>query len=481
MRALSAVLVLALLAGCKLPIPGLSSAGGPTSSSSRPVEGARASSVAAGSYQGEVVDVDPAQGFEPTIVPLGEAVTEGSFWKAIDEHGGPECGSDVTPRPLVRFRLARDMPNTFRVKLTADTDPSMVLVREGGTYWQVCGRLAGEGATMEAPRGGWKAGTYAIYGADAGRRTRTYALELYTINLRAGFEQCAATYADSHLLWAAQSANTRKAILASEALGFYEGYERLITQHGENCRALKRLRREGKEVDPRFIRRTRLELELAWARFLIRHDAAYAWNPNQIAGTDLIRGSVPFGDSHEHNLNEYCYKPGATVEWLTDDERTAWFTARKAVLAEQARVFDALAKAYDAVRLKRGFESGRVKAIKTQPDGRLVLSMKAMYGGSECVHTGMWRWAGNFWTDCDYRSLPEKEVYPFTVTLPKDRMPKPGIRVGDRLTLWGFMAPGPDERAPKEGATYQGQRVIGLTRGGKDLLQITLDPELICR
>jgi hypothetical protein len=217
------------------------------------------------------------------------------------------------------------------------------------------------------------------------------------------------------------------------------------------------------------------ELIVGAARFMTRFNVAVRY---PVRDDQLATGYVPLDSDETSNRNEFCYRVGADATWLSRKELDAWNKGREPRRLQQIKVLDGVRDAFNAIRLKVGADRGKIKAVQKLPGGGVKLLVKNLYGGTQCEHTGRWMWNGQFWSDCTYRSTPEKEIYPFTVTLTSERIPPQGLRVGDVISAWGLRTPGRNDRAPLENASYEGLVIAGLDRGTKRLIDLRLEDYL---
>jgi len=290
--------------------------------------------------------------------------------------------------------------------------------------------------------------------------------------------ECGAKIEASQKLWSEQEKKTRAAIAASEQAGLYEGWLGLMNQYRDNCKAREKL---GQELSQKVFRSTAVELSLAVARFQVRHGLSMRSPLEKGDQASDAKTWVPLGEDATFNRAETC-RTGVNVDYLSTAEFNAWKAKHDPIITEQQRAIDALYDALNAVRSKVGGDYGKIKKAQKLPDGGVKLSMMRLYGGAECVHSGQWRFNGTFWTDCDYVPAAEKEIYPFTITFPAQRIPKQGLQVGDVIHFWGLTTkPGPDEKHPDEGAEYDGLMVTNQVRGTKGLLEVpTFERPLDC-
>lgn len=292
---------------------------------------------------------------------------------------------------------------------------------------------------------------------------------------KAEFERCNAKFVTGRKVWASAAARVSQTAKQLDTAGLYEGLASIERQHAEMCIERKKLDDAGQGVRDEIFRSSQIEFEVAAARFLTRLGVVVRMPINDL---NMVATFVPYRGDDSADRTEHCYNPGRQVSWLSPTEFEAWNKVREPIRLKQTQTIDALAASFNAIRLKVAADRGRVKAVKKLANGTLQLSMKNLYGGSECVHTKNWSWNGSFWSDCSYKGAVEKEIYPFTVLLPADRVPPQGVHVGDVISVWGLRTPGPDPRQPADHGSYNGLVVVRLQRGDKRLIELNLEDYL---
>lgn len=297
------------------------------------------------------------------------------------------------------------------------------------------------------------------------------------------FQECSAQFDTLYATWKAQDEKTRKVISEAEGLPFLEGYPKLIAQAHENCETAKKLRDDPKASGVMVWARTKgsaINLAVAIAKLQVKHQITPTMALDRRL-SEYMREAEFTGDL-EFDKAEYCSKSTASFPWLPPKERQTQADRHNEHVFANEKSLNALADAINAIASKVGADRGRVKAVKKNADGSLDLTVKNLYGGSVCNHTGNYTWNGNFWSDCSYSGAVEKEIYPFTVKLAADKVPSPGIKTGDVISVWGIRTNGPNERDPKENASYDGLYVDSIFRANKMVwdVDISVSGELSC-
>lgn len=293
------------------------------------------------------------------------------------------------------------------------------------------------------------------------------------------FDKCATAFDAAYARWKPTDEKAKKAITASASDTFYAGYGKLVGQFSETCKNARLLSRDSSAEDQRAFevfakvdgRGTALELGLAAVRLQIRNKVFLS---TPIADGNYehiweVAKKLPFTGDASFDRNEYCGggEYNARLGWLPKAERVAFLAKRKGLVAQQEALMKQLAEGLETVRLKARSDRGRVKAVKKLPDGSLEVSVKNLYGGSVCNHTGNYTFNGTFWSDCSYSGAVEKEIYPFSARFPAGNLPPTGVNVGDVVSLTGVRTPGTNERDAADGARYDEPYVSSIERGGK--------------
>lgn len=293
------------------------------------------------------------------------------------------------------------------------------------------------------------------------------------------FDKCATAFDAAYARWKPIDEKAKKAIAASTADTFYVGYGKLVGQFSETCKNARLLSRDTTAEDQRAFDSfskvdsggTALELALAAVRLQVLRKV---FLDTPIASGNYphiweVAKKLPLTGDAAFDRNEYCGggEYNARLEWLPKAERVAFLAKRKGLIAAQEALMKQLAEGLETVRLKAHSDRGRVKAVKKLPDGTLEVSVKNLYGGSVCNHTGNYTFNGTFWSDCSYSGAVEKEIYPFSARLPAGNLPPTGVNVGDVVSLTGLRTPGNNERDAADGARYDEPYVSSVERGGK--------------
>ncbi len=293
------------------------------------------------------------------------------------------------------------------------------------------------------------------------------------------FDKCATAFDAAYARWKPTDEKAKKTIAAAASDSFYVGYGKLVGQFSETCKNARLLSRDTTAEDQRAFevfskvdgRGTALELGLAAVQLQIRNKVFLS---TPIADGHYehiweVAKKLPLTGDASFDRNEYCGggEWGARLTWLPKAERVAFLAKRKGLIAQQEALMKQLAEGLETVRLKARSDRGRVKAVKKLADGTVEVSVKNLYGGSVCNHTGNYTFNGTFWSDCSYSGAVEKEIYPFSARFPAGNLPPIGINVGDVVSLTGLRTPGNNERDAADGARYDEPYVSSVDRGGK--------------
>ncbi len=293
------------------------------------------------------------------------------------------------------------------------------------------------------------------------------------------FDKCAAAFDAAYARWKPTDEKAKKAIAATASDSFYPGYGKLVGQFSETCKNARLLSRDSPEEDHRAFevfakvdgRGTALELALAAVRLQIR-SKMFLSTPIADGNYEHIwevAKKLPFTGDASFDRNEYCGggEYNARLTWLPKPERVAFLVKRKGLIAQQEALMKQLGEGLETVRLKARSDRGRVKAVKKLPGGTLEVSVKNLYGGAVCNHTGNYTFNGTFWSDCSYSGAAENEIYPFSARFAAGNLPPTGVNVGDVVSLTGLRTPGSNERDAADGARYDEPYVSSVERGGK--------------
>ena len=99
---------------------------------------------------------------------------------------------------------------------------------------------------------------------------------------------------------------------------------------------------------------------------------------------------------------------------------------------------DVVADALDELQrqfVQTGGEIGRIKSVKKQPDGSIVVTAKRVDTPYECQHTGVYQWDGAGFNDCTYVDKAPVEIYGFTARFTD--LPPSDLKVGDSINFHG--------------------------------------------
>jgi hypothetical protein len=295
-----------------------------------------------------------------------------------------------------------------------------------------------------------------------------------TSALAAQKDTCRAQLAALKTAYASIEAQTQKAVQDAEGMGLVEGLRRLQGQHIANCKVEVNLPSGLTSRDVESVSSmSRVRLGLAMTHLLLKHGVP--WAPQDLEWSAL-QSNVPFTGDEAFDTSEYCYHLTGDASFLTPQEFNAWNARREKLRGEQERAVQALSNAIRGEGQNLRWEYGKVKSVQKKPDGSLVLSMKRLEGGYQCLHTGTFTYTNGFWSDCSYKMLPAKESYGFSVTVSRERIPSADIQVGDVLQVTGLFTAG--KGGGEDGASYDARLIPTHTRGKSVLSNLDLSQSL---
>jgi hypothetical protein len=268
---------------------------------------------------------------------------------------------------------------------------------------------------------------------------------------KAWFEKCSAHYDSFMAEWKSVDEEARTVISETKEAPYYTAASKLTAQLTKTCVAAK----QGKWKMKRMAddRGTGLALRLALAKAQARNKkGAFRLFTDAMEG-DMVRNLPSTGDDF-FDRNAFCLnvqmnnmslpegsseryfmaldgQPHNSVHWLSDADREKFNAKYKELTDDAAETLRELAKQF----VPTTGEYGRVKGVKKEADGSLVITAKRVEVPYDCQHTGNYHWDGVAFNDCSYVDRPAVEVYGFTAHLAD--APPSDVKAGDFIYFAG--------------------------------------------
>jgi len=133
---------------------------------------------AAPAVPGQVITVDATLTSTPVIATVGQVAFDSRFSKQFGNGNSPDCGSEMTSRPIASLDLKQPM-ESLEVTVSGGSNDGFVLAY-GKSLWFACTQTIGSLPSISKLKEGWQPGRYDIYAVTryAGKAHQPFEVEV---------------------------------------------------------------------------------------------------------------------------------------------------------------------------------------------------------------------------------------------------------------------------------------------------------------